>query len=129
MNLGQIYETVLGWAGMKLGENSATPIFDGATLEQIEEFTIKLACHDLDELTDDGGTGEKFDQPATVGVIICLKLHHMVDDKMHARSSDHTLLLHSNHWVVKLSLVDSVLVRWRFGHSKHLERRTFFRKS
>ena len=130
MNLGQIYETVLGWAGLKLGEKFSTPIFDGASNEQIEGWVEKagLPRFGRTQLTD-GGTGEKFDQPATVGVIYMLKLHHLVDDKMHARASDHTLSLHSNHWVVKLSLVDSVLVRWRFGLSRHLERRTFFRKS
>ncbi|MDG1900654.1 MAG: DNA-directed RNA polymerase subunit beta [Bacteroidales bacterium] len=87
MNLGQIYETVLGWAGKKLGKNFATPIFDGATLEQINEY---LAGAGLPEngttYLYDGGTGERFDQPATVGYIYMLKLHHMVDDKMHARS-------------------------------------------
>jgi len=87
MNLGQIYETVLAWAGKKLGLNFATPIFDGATNEKINEY-LRLA--DLPEngrvYLHDGGTGERFDQPATVGFIYMLKLHHMVDDKMHARS-------------------------------------------
>jgi len=87
MNLGQIYETVLGWAGKKLGLKFSTPIFDGATLDQITEYTEKA---DLPKYGKtylyDGGTGEKFDQPATVGVIYMLKLGHMVDDKMHARS-------------------------------------------
>jgi len=87
MNIGQIYETVLGWAGLNLGEKFATPIFDGATVEQINEFTEKarvpLYGHTY---LYDGGTGERFDQPATVGVIYMLKLGHMVDDKMHSRS-------------------------------------------
>jgi DNA-directed RNA polymerase subunit beta len=87
MNLGQIYETVLGWAGKNLGKNFATPIFDGATTQQINEY---LAEANLPENGStylyDGGTGERFDQPATVGYIYMLKLHHMVDDKMHARS-------------------------------------------
>ena len=87
MNLGQIYETVLGWAGKKLGLKFSTPIFDGATIDQITEYTEKA---DLPKYGKtylyDGGTGEKFDQPATVGVIYMLKLGHMVDDKMHARS-------------------------------------------
>ena len=87
MNLGQIYETVLGWAGLKLGEKFSTPIFDGASNEQIEGWVEKagLPRFGRTQLTD-GGTGEKFDQPATVGVIYMLKLHHLVDDKMHARS-------------------------------------------
>ena len=87
MNLGQIYETVLGWAGWKLGRKYATPIFDGASVDEI--------CAQTDEANvprfgrtrlRDGGTGEWFDQPATVGIIYMIKLDHMVDDKMHARS-------------------------------------------
>ncbi len=87
MNLGQIYETVLAWAGEKLGERYFTPIFDGATLEDIDSITDKAGLPRFGRtyLTD-GGTGEKFDQPATVGIIYMLKLGHMVDDKMHARS-------------------------------------------
>jgi DNA-directed RNA polymerase, beta subunit len=87
MNLGQIYETVLGWAGKELGERFNTPIFDGATLEDICEHTDKAAIPRYGKTyLRDGGTGELFDQPATVGVIYMLKLGHMVDDKMHARS-------------------------------------------
>jgi len=87
MNLGQIYETVLGWAGKKLGLQFTTPIFDGAAIDQITEYTdkAKLPKYGKTYLYD-GGTGEKFDQPATVGVIYMMKLGHMVDDKMHARS-------------------------------------------
>jgi DNA-directed RNA polymerase subunit beta len=87
MNLGQIYESVLAWAGKKLGLKFATPIFDGATLEQITEYTTKagLPAYGKTYLYD-GGTGERFDQPATVGLIYMLKLGHMVEDKMHARS-------------------------------------------
>ncbi|SDE35431.1 DNA-directed RNA polymerase subunit beta [Riemerella columbipharyngis] len=87
MNIGQIYETVLGWAGKKLGLKFATPIFDGAKLDQITEYTDKagLPIYGNTYLYD-GGTGERFTQPATVGVIYMLKLGHMVDDKMHARS-------------------------------------------
>ncbi|MGI5914365.1 MAG: DNA-directed RNA polymerase subunit beta [Bacteroidales bacterium] len=87
MNLGQIYETVLGWAGQKLGLHFSTPIFDGASLDDITKYTDEAglpACGTT--YLYDGGTGEKFDQPATVGVIYMLKLGHMVDDKMHARS-------------------------------------------
>ena len=87
MNIGQIYETVLGWAGQKLGEKYATPIFDGATLAQINEITEKAGVPQYGHTyLYDGGTGERFDQPATVGVIYMLKLGHMVDDKMHSRS-------------------------------------------
>lgn len=87
MNLGQIYETVLGWAGQKLGKKFATPIFDGASLEDITKYTdeAKVPRYGKTYLSD-GGTGERFHQPATVGVIYMLKLGHMVDDKMHARS-------------------------------------------
>ncbi len=87
MNLGQIYETILGWAGQKLGRTYATPIFDGATLEQITDYTREAQIPDYGvTYLYDGGTGERFDQPATVGVIYMIKLSHMVDDKMHARS-------------------------------------------
>ena len=87
MNLGQIYETVLGWAGEKLGLKFSTPIFDGASPAQIDEYSDKAGIprYGVTQLRD-GGTGELFDQPATVGVIYMLKLAHMVDDKMHARS-------------------------------------------
>ena len=87
MNLGQIYETVLGWAGRELGLKFATPIFDGASLDQINEYTAQAGIpHSGRTYLYDGGTGEMFDQPATVGVIYMLKLGHMIDDKMHARS-------------------------------------------
>lgn len=87
MNLGQIYETVLGWAGDKLGVKFSTPIFDGANLDEITEYTDKAGLPKYGKTyLYDGGTGERFDQPATVGVIYMLKLGHMVDDKMHARS-------------------------------------------
>lgn len=87
MNIGQIYETVLGWAGLKLGLKFATPIFDGAELEQINEYTDKAGLPRYgNTYLYDGGTGERFTQPATVGVMYMLKLGHMVDDKMHARS-------------------------------------------
>jgi DNA-directed RNA polymerase subunit beta len=87
MNLGQIFETVLGWAGHELNMRFETPIFDGASLEQVNEYMDKAGlprngkCY-----LYDGETGDKFDQPATVGYVYMLKLHHMIDDKMHARS-------------------------------------------
>jgi len=87
MNLGQIYETVLGWAGKQLGLYFATPIFDGAKIDQIVEYTNKAGIPMYGKTyLYDGGSGERFDQPATVGMIYMLKLGHMVDDKMHARS-------------------------------------------
>ncbi len=87
MNIGQIYETVLGWAGQKLGRKYATPIFDGATLDQINELTDEAGIPRFGHTyLYDGGTGQRFDQAATVGIIYMLKLGHMVDDKMHARS-------------------------------------------
>src|SRR5690554_5020649 len=87
MNLGQIYETVLGWAGTKLGVKFATPIFDGASTEEVEGWVekAKLPASGRTYLYN-GLTGERFDQPTTVGIIYMLKLGHMVDDKMHARS-------------------------------------------
>jgi len=87
MNLGQIYETVLGWAGKKLNKRFKTPIFDGATLEQINGYMQEAGLPENGRTyLYDGETGERFDQPATVGYIYYLKLHHMIDDKMHARS-------------------------------------------
>jgi DNA-directed RNA polymerase subunit beta len=87
MNLGQIYETVLGWAGQKLGVKFATPIFDGATTEEIADYCSKAHLPMFGHTyLSDGETGERFHQKATVGVIYMIKLHHMVDDKMHARS-------------------------------------------
>merc|ERR1711916_289377 len=87
MNIGQIYETVLGWAGQKLNRTYATPIFDGASLDQINEFTDEAGVPRFGHTyLYDGGTGDRFDQPATVGVIYMIKLGHMIEDKMHARS-------------------------------------------
>ena len=87
MNLGQIYETVLGWAGKELGMTFATPIFDGASIDQINSYSEEAGIPRYGRtFLRDGGTGDKFDQPATVGIIYMLKLGHMVDDKMHARS-------------------------------------------
>lgn len=87
MNLGQIYETVLGWAGKVLGLKFATPIFDGATDAQINSYMQQAGLPENGSVyLYDGGTGERFDQPATVGYIYMIKLHHLIDDKMHARS-------------------------------------------
>jgi DNA-directed RNA polymerase subunit beta len=87
MNIGQIYETVLGWAGQKLDTKYATPIFDGATIQQINKITDDAGVPQYGHTyLYDGGTGQRFDQKATVGVIYMIKLGHMIDDKMHARS-------------------------------------------
>lgn len=87
MNLGQIYETILAWAGRKLNQKFATPIFDGASLDDIDKYMKEANLPSFGRtFLCDGGTGEPFDQPATVGIIYMLKLGHMVDDKMHARS-------------------------------------------
>jgi DNA-directed RNA polymerase subunit beta len=87
MNLGQIYETVLGWAGEKLGMRFATPIFDGASTEDIAGYIEQAGLPTFGHTyLFDGETGERFHQKATVGIIYVIKLHHMVDDKMHARS-------------------------------------------
>jgi len=87
MNIGQIYETVLGWAGQKLNTKYATPIFDGASLDQINEITDTAGVPRFGHTyLYDGGTGKRFDQPATVGIIYMIKLGHMIEDKMHARS-------------------------------------------
>ena len=87
MNLGQIYETVLGWAAQKLDRKYFTPVFDGASIDDINKETDDANLPRFGQTyLYDGGTGERFDQPATVGIIYMLKLGHMVDDKMHARS-------------------------------------------
>ncbi len=87
MNIGQIYESVLGWAGKELGVKFATPIFDGATVDEIEDYIEKANLPRLGSTyLHDGETGQRFDQKTTVGVIYMIKLSHMVDDKMHARS-------------------------------------------
>ena len=87
MNLGQIFETVLGWAGKELGLTFQTPIFDGASLDEVNEYMRKAGLPENGKCyLYDGETGERFDQTATVGYIYMLKLHHMIDDKMHARS-------------------------------------------
>tara|TARA_R110001592_G_scaffold129066_4_gene341367 strand:+ start:2623 stop:6447 length:3825 start_codon:yes stop_codon:yes gene_type:complete len=87
MNLGQVYETVLGWAGQKLDQKFASPIFDGASVDEINQFCDDAGVPRYGKTyLYDGGTGERFDQTATVGVIYMLKLGHLIDDKMHARS-------------------------------------------
>ncbi len=119
------------WVGLvkKLGTNFATPIFDGATLDQLNEYidSANLPRNGKVYLYN-GETGERFDQPATVGYIYMLKLHHMVDDKMHARSIGPYSLITQQPLGGKAQLVDSDLVRWRYGLLKHLVLPIFFRK-
>ena len=87
MNLGQIYETILGWAGDKLGKKYYTPVFDGASIDQINNEIDEANLPRLgSNLSIDGGTGKRFEQKATVGIIYMLKLGHLIEDKMHARS-------------------------------------------
>ena len=97
-----------------------TPVSDGAHEDDIAECLKQAGLReDGKTLLRDGRTGEYFDDPVTVGYMYYLKLHHLVDDKIHARSTGcHTLLLHSSLWAVKHNLADSVLARWRFGHWK-----------
>jgi len=98
MNLGQIFETVLGWAGEKLGVKFSTPIFDGASIDDIDQYVKKADLPSLGQtFLYDGGTGDRFHQEATVGIIYMLKLSHMVDDKMHARSIGPYSLVFQNH--------------------------------
>ena len=130
MNLGQIFETVLGWAGKELGLRFATPIFDGADLNDLDQWCDKASVPRYGKTyLYDGGTGERFDQTATVGIIYMLKLGHMVEDKCMPVLLDHIHLLRSNLLVVKHNLEVNVLEKWRFGHLKHLEHRIFYKKS
>ena len=134
MNLGQIFEAVLGWAGRTMGVKFATPIFDGATLDDMNEWTDKAGLPRYGKsYLYDGGTGERFDQPATVGVTYFLKLGHMVDDKMHARSIGPYSLITQQPLGGKAQFGVSVLERWKFGHWKlsvlHMCFRKFLRSS
>jgi DNA-directed RNA polymerase subunit beta len=129
MNLGQIFETALGWAGEKLGVRFSTPIFDGATLEDLDKWTDKAGLPRYGKTyLYDGGTGERFDQPATVGVIYMMKLGHMVEDKMHARSIGPYSLITQQPLGGKANLGDSVSEKWKFGLSKHSEQLILFKK-
>ena len=117
MNIGQVLEGHLGRAAAELGWKIMTPVFDGANENDIKECLEMAGLRgDGKTIVYDGRTGEPFDNPVTVGYMYYLKLHHLVDDKIHARSTGHTLWLLSSLWVVKLSSAVSVSVRWRFGH-------------
>jgi DNA-directed RNA polymerase subunit beta len=117
MNLGQIYETILGWAGQKLSKKYFTPVFDGASIDQINAETDEANLPRLGQTyLYDGGTGERFEQTATVGIIYMLKLGHLIDDKMHARSIGPYSLITQQPLEEKHNLEDKDLVRWKFGH-------------
>ena len=119
MNIGQVLELHLGMATRYLGIHIATPVFDGAREEDVWG-TIEEAgmANDAKTILYDGRTGEPFDNRVSVGVMYMIKLAHMVDDKLHARSTGPYSLVTHNLLEVKLSSVDSVSVRWRFGHLK-----------
>ncbi len=121
MNLGQIFETVLGWAGKELGVKFATPIFDGgASLDDLNEWTDKAGVPRYGKVRlFDGGTGDRFDQHATVGIIYMLKLGHMLKTRCTHVQSVLIHLLRNSLLEVRRSSEDNVLERWRFGHSKH----------
>ena len=130
MNIGQVMELHLGMAARTLGIHIATPVFDGASSEDLWD-TVKEAGMDSDAKTIlyDGRTGEPFDNRVSVGVMYMIKLHHMVDDKLHARSVGPYSTLLNNHLEVKLSLVDNVSVKWRFGLLKPMVHQMSFKKS
>ena len=128
MNLGQIFETVLGWAGQKKGVKFASPIFDGASQQEIEDYIQSQGLPSLGQTwLYDGDTGDRFHQQATVGVIYMLKLSHMVDDKMHARSIGPYSLITQQPLGGKAQFGGQRFGRWRYGHWKHLEPRPFYK--
>ena len=129
MNIGQVLEVHLGYAAKALGWKIMTPVFDGAHEQDIFQC-LKDAGYSEDGKTwlVDGRTGERFDNPVTVGYMYYLKLHHLVDEKIHARSTVLTLSLHSSHSAVKPSSAVSVSVRWKFGHLRLTALLIHFRK-
>lgn len=130
MNIGQVLELHLGMAARALGIHVASPVFDGATEEDVWG-TIEEAgmSRDAKTVLYDGRSGEAFDNRVSVGVMYMIKLAHMVDDKLHARSTGPYSLLRSNHLVVKRNLVDSVSVRWKYGHLKLMVPLIHYKKS
>jgi DNA-directed RNA polymerase subunit beta len=129
MNIGQVLELHLGMAARALGIHVASPVFDGAREEDVWG-TIEEAgmANDAKTVLYDGRTGEPFDNRVSVGVMYMIKLAHMVDDKLHARSTGPYSLVDSSHLAVKRNLADSVLVRWRFGRLKHTVLHIHFKK-
>ncbi len=130
MNIGQIFEAVLGRAGKNLGVKFATPIFDGASLDDLNEWTDKAGLPRYGKTTlYDGGTGEAFEQQATVGVTYMLKLVTWLKTRCTHVPSVRTHSLRNSRWVVRHSSVVSVSEKWKFGHSKRSVLHTFCRKS
>lgn len=129
MNIGQVLELHMGMVARYLGIHIASPVFDGAREEDVWE-TLEEAgmSRDAKTVLYDGRTGEPFDNRVSVGIMYMIKLAHMVDDKLHARSTGTPHLLRSSLLAVKRNLADSVLVRWRFGHLKLTVRLTLFKK-
>ena len=136
MNIGQVLETHLGMAAKKLGVHIATPVFDGVSQEDLVAIMNEAREKDLKDMMEnprnpkalidnfgkttlyDGRTGRKFDNKITVGVMYMIKLAHMVDDKLHARSEGPYSLLRNNRWAVVLKMVVNVSEKWKFGRSK-----------
>ena len=129
MNIGQLYETSLGWAAKTLGVKFKTPIFNGATYQEVQHELERagLPAHGKVSLFD-GRTGERFDDEVTIGYIYMLKLSHLVDDKIHARSTGPYSLITQQHSAARRSLVDSGLVKWKSGHLKLMAQRIFCAK-
>ena len=117
MNIGQVLEVHLGMAARKLGLKVMTPVFDGADTKDLDEMLAQAGMNpDGKTVVYDGRTGEAFDSPVTVGVMYYLKLHHLVDDKIHARSTGSVFPGHAGSpWAVKPSSVASVSAKWRSG--------------
>jgi len=130
MNLGQLYETALGWVAQRMGVRFATPIFDGAKWEEIQELLESVGLDSSAKIAlFDGRTGERFDQTVTVGYIYMLKLSHLVDDKIHARSIGPYSLITQQPLGGKASSAASVSARWKCGRSRPTARRTCCRRS
>lgn len=130
MNIGQVIELHLGMAARKLGIHIATPVFDGATDEDVWEAVKEAGLpSDGKTILYDGRTGEPFEQRVSVGVMHYLKLAHMVDDKIHARSIGPYSLVTQQPWVVRRNLVVSVSVKWKSGPSKPMVLPTRCKKS
>jgi DNA-directed RNA polymerase subunit beta len=130
MNIGQVLELHLGMAARRMGIHVASPVFDGATEEDVWETLAEAGmARDAKTVLYDGRTGEPFDNRVSVGIMYMIKLAHMVDDKLHARSTGPYSLVTQQPLGVKRNLVVSVLERWRFGRLKHTVLPILFKKS